>query len=147
MSGGAKLWCFLLLIPFFLAIGHDLWANYMSTPQQRMRLESFEIDPYAYQGSDIGYLFVAYTPDIYEKTRTLLGEDAWMKWVDPVLRMYTVMFALAPFMLFAVWLLIARVFDLWPFEGGMISYKEKNDRPPNLREIRHQGGNLKYRRH
>lgn len=143
MSDGAKLWCFLLLIPFFLAIGHDLWANYYSTPEQKTRLESFEIDPHAYQGSDLGYLLVTYTPSAYESARTMIGEDFWVKWIDPVLRLYTFVVALLPFMLFAVWLLISRIFDIWPFAG---IGKTRTAPAPDMYENRNRGTQFKYKR-
>lgn len=115
MSDSVKLWCFLLLIPFFGAIGHDLYANYYKNDENRARLEAFDIDPTAYQGSDLGYLFVTYTPDFYENARGTIGEKFWTKWIDPVLRLYTFVVALIPATLFFIWLLISRIFDIWPF--------------------------------
>lgn len=115
MSDGVKLWCFLLLIPFFAAIGHDLYANFYKNEEAKTRLEAFEIDPNAYQGSDLGYLLVTYTPEAYEKAREIVGEDRWVTWVDPVLRLYTFVVALVPATLFFIWLLISRIFDIWPF--------------------------------
>lgn len=142
MSGGAKLWCFLLLIPFFLALGHDLWANYYSTQEQKTKLEAFEIDPTAYQSSDFGYLLTTYIPGAYENARTTLGEEAWIKWVDPVLRLYTFIVALAPALLFAVWLLISRIFDIWPFAGRAPVKTASND----IAQRRNAGGDFKYKR-
>lgn len=115
MSDGVKLWCFLLLIPFFAAIGHDLYANFYKNEENKTRLEAFEIDPKAYQNSDLGYLLVNYVPDIYDNARDMIGEENWIKWVDPVLRLYTFVIALVPATLFFIWLLISRIFDIWPF--------------------------------
>lgn len=143
MSDGAKLWCFLLLIPFFLAIGHDLWANYYATQEQKTRLEAFEIDPNAYQGSDLGYLMVTYAPGVYENARTMVGEEAWVKWVDPVLRLYTFVVALTPFVLFSIWLLISRIFDIWPFAGAGPT---RSAAPTDVYETRARGTQFKYKR-
>lgn len=118
MSDGVKLWCFLLLIPFFAAVGHDLYANFYKNEEMKTRLESFEIDPKAYQGSDVGYLLVTYTPGFYEAARTTVGEENWVKWVDPLLRLYTFVIALVPATLFFIWLLISRIFDIWPFSAA-----------------------------
>lgn len=115
MSEGVKLWCFLLLIPFFAAIGHDLYANFYKNEDNKVRLESFEIDPKAYQGSDLGYLVVTYVPDAYEKGKELVGQERWERWIDPILRLYTFVVALVPATLFFIWLLISRIFDIWPF--------------------------------
>lgn len=141
MSDGAKFWCFLLLIPFFLSIGHDLWANYGG--DAKTRLEAFEIDPHAYQSSDLGYLVVSYVPGVYESARAMVGEEFWMKWIDPVFRLYTFVVALIPFMLFAVWLLIARIFDIGAFADSGRRFKEP---PQHLREMRHSGKQYKYTR-
>lgn len=140
MSDGAKLWCFLLLIPFFMAIGHDIWANYYSTQEQKTRLEALEIDPEAYQGSDLGYLFITYTPEFYENARTTVGEDTWVKWIDPVLRLYTFAVALIPFVMFALWLFISRIFDVWPFA------RRAKAPSTDINETRNRGSQFKYKR-
>lgn len=147
MSDGAKLWCFLLLIPFIMAVGHDLWANYYSTQEQKTRLESFEIDPMAYQGSDVGYLLVTYAPSLYENARTVVGETAWTKWIDPVLRLYTFVVALVPFFLFSVWLLISRIFDIWPFAGSApVGKAGKKGAAADIYEKRNNAPQFKYKR-
>lgn len=115
MSDGVKLWFFLLLLPFFAAVGHDLYASYYVPEEQRARVEALDIDPSVYQISDFGYIFVTYTPEYYENARAAVGEEKWTSWVDPVLRLYTIVVALVPLALFVVWLLIARIFDIWPF--------------------------------
>jgi hypothetical protein len=118
MSDKVKLWCFLLLLPFFAAIGHDLYVNFYMNKENKARLEAFEIDPTAYQGSDFGYLFIKYVPGFYEMSRDMIGESFWTKWIDPVLRLYTFVVALIPATAFFIWLLFARIFDLWPYASG-----------------------------
>jgi len=115
MNSSIKFWCFLVLLPFFMAVGHDIYANYLSSPEKQMRLESFQIDPKSYQGSDLGYIFVKYVPNEYRAVRDLIGEDTWGKYFEPVLRQYTFVVCLVPAMLFFTWLLFARIFDIWPF--------------------------------
>ena len=124
MSSTIKLWCFLLLLPFFAVVGHDLYANFLSTDARKTQLEAFDIDPTAYQGSDLGYLLVKYIPGPYENARSALGEDKWTQWVDPVLRQYSFMVALVPALIFYVWLLIARIFDIWPFSIPVLTEKD-----------------------
>lgn len=118
MSDSVKLWCFLLLLPFFLVVGHDLYANYLSDESKKTKLEAFDIDPTAYQSSDLGYLVVKYIPNAYENGTALIGEKNWSTWVDPILRLYSFVVALVPALLFFVWLLISRIFDIWPFAGA-----------------------------
>lgn len=127
MSDTVKLWCFLLLLPFFLVVGHDLYANYLSDADKKARLEAFDIDPNAYQSSDLGYLVVKYIPSVYENGTSLIGEANWAKWIDPVLRLYSFVVALAPALLFFVWLLISRIFDIWPFSGSLPSGRGEKD--------------------
>ena len=100
MSDTVKLWCFLLLLPFFLVVGHDLYANYYADEGKRTRLEAFDIDPTAYQSSDLGYLVVKYLPGVYENLKSAVGEENWIKWADPVLRLYSFVVALIPALLF-----------------------------------------------
>lgn len=117
MSSGAKLLCFLLLIPFFLAMGFDLYVNSGVAPGEVPKLETIDLSNF--QSSDLGYLIVTYQPELYDIAKLSISEQGWAKWVDPILRMNTYMVALFPLALFAVWLLIARVLGVWPFEPNL----------------------------
>ncbi|PZQ47666.1 MAG: hypothetical protein DI551_03070 [Micavibrio aeruginosavorus] len=143
MSSGAKLWCFLLLIPFFAALAHDIYGSYMNTPEKQTRLEAFQIDPTGYQNSDLGYLFTTYVPTFYENVRDLVGADRWIKWVDPVLKQYTFVVALVPAVLFYIWLLISRIFDIWPFSGQARRVKSA---AKDMSARRNEGAQFKYKR-
>lgn len=146
MSDTVKLWCFLLLLPFFLVVGHDLYANYYADEGKRTRLEAFDIDPAAYQSSDLGYLIVKYMPGVYENAKTLIGEQSWVKWVDPVLRLYSFVVALIPALLFFVWLLISRIFDIWPFAGSSPSSGRPERDVYGRKTSAPQAGQFKYKR-
>ena len=142
MKEGVKLWCFILLIPFFLAIAHDLYANYYLNPVNKVRLEAFDIDPKAYQVSDTGYLFMRYTPEAFETTRNALGEEFWVRWVDPVLRLYTYVVALIPAVLFFIWLIVSKfVDDILP---GRRMTVHKSEASPD--KFRRKDGGVKYTR-
>ena len=145
MSDTVKLWCFLLLLPFFLVVGHDLYANYLSDEEKIAKLEAYDIDPNAYQSSDLGYLVVKYIPNVYENGTALIGEDRWAKWIDPVLRLYSFVVALAPALLFFVWLLISRIFDIWPFSGSVGSSRGDKDMY-GRKKMAPQTGQFKYKR-
>lgn len=150
MSDSVKLWLFLLFLPFLAAVGHDLYASYYAPEEQRARIEALEIDPTVYQMSDFGYLFTAYTPEFYENTRTAVGEDSWKNWVDPILKLYTIVVALIPLGLFVVWLLISRIFDIWPFsepvaKAARAGAKQK-DRLEQLNKREGKGGQFKFKR-
>jgi hypothetical protein len=146
MSDTVKLWCFLLLLPFFLVVGHDLYANYYADEGKRTRLEAFDIDPTAYQSSDLGYLVVKYLPGVYENLKSAVGEENWIKWADPVLRLYSFVVALIPALLFFIWLLISRIFDIWPFAGS-VSASRRSERDVYGRKTgTTQSGQFKYKR-
>ena len=117
MGDSVKIWCFILLLPFFAAIGHDFYINYLADDEKKARLEALEIDPQAYQVSDFGYLVTTYTPEIYTIGRDQLGEDNFKEYVDPLLRQFTFVIALIPAALFYAWLVIARLFGLPPYKG------------------------------
>lgn len=134
MDGNAKIWLVILLLPFLAAIGYDFNANYLSTPEQKAKLEALQIDPEAYHISDLGYILLNETPDTYQMLRDTTTPETWDSWIDPVLQTYTFVVALVPFAIFCIWLLIARIFSLWPFAGiPLISRKsaDKLDRMQN----------------
>ena len=99
----------------------------------------------AYQSSDLGYLVVKYIPNVYENGTALIGEDRWAKWIDPVLRLYSFVVALAPALLFFVWLLISRIFDIWPFSGSVGSSRGDKDMY-GRKKMAPQTGQFKYKR-
>lgn len=144
MSDSVKLWCFLLLLPFFLVVGHDLYANYLSDEAKKTKLEAFEIDPMAYQSSDLGYLIVKYIPNAYENGTALIGEKNWSTWVDPILRLYSFVVALVPSLIFFIWLLISRIFDIWPFAGNRVP--KSKDAYGRRKSTVPQSGQFKYKR-
>lgn len=129
MSGTVKLWCFILLLPFFAAIGHDFYVNYLSDPEKKARLEALDIDPQAYQVSDLGYLATNYAPGLYNDVRGALGEANWKEYGDPVLRQFTFVAALIPAALFYIYLILARLFGLPPYQGWRFG-KMKPDKGP-----------------
>ncbi len=125
MSNGIKIWCFLLLLPFFGAAGHDIYANYFSTPEKKAEFEALAIDPADYQVSDLGYILLTYQPELYETAKQTVGEDNWVKRVDPVLQLPSMVATLIPFGIFLGWLLIARILSIWPFNRGTSIFKSK----------------------
>lgn len=137
MNDSAKLWVFILLLPLLAAIGYDLYTNFYKNEENRAKIEALQIEPEAFMASDFGYLFVTHTPSFYDNAKRMVGEETWKRWVDPVLQQYTTVVAAVPFAVFMVWLLIAKIFDIWPFGtsggGGWSSQKSakgKNDDDP-----------------
>ena len=150
MGDKIKLWCFILLLPFVAAVGHDIWASFYADEKVKEKVETLSIQPEevveATRASDFGYLFLTYTPKFYEKAREAVGADNWAKWVDPILRMYTAVVALIPLAIFLIWLVIARVFDIWPFSKGVAGLGKGKKGSTDLHEQRNKGGSFKYKR-
>lgn len=144
MSGGIKLLCFLLLIPCLAAIGHDLYSAYFSDPAKVAQLEALNINPEDYQVSDAGYMLLKYTPEFYESSRTIIGEHAWLSYVDPILKQYTFVVALIPAALFYLYLLFAFVLGIAPFSSG--KFNKKNAPHMDTYERRNTESTFKYKR-
>lgn len=131
MNDNMKLWCFLLLIPFFCALSYDLYTNFYKNPENLARLESLQFEalitePDAYQASDFGYLLVNHTPGLYENIRGLVQEATWRKWVDPILQLYTTAVFAAPSILFFLWFGISKLFANWPFVSQGVKARNTN---------------------
>jgi len=144
MSGNVKIVCFLLLIPFFAAIGHDLYLAYFDDPAKVAKIEALQIDPKDYQVSDAGYLLKEYAPGFYDSARQSIGEETWLRYIDPVLQQYTFVVALVPAVLFYLYLLFAFVLGLPPFATG----KYNKGKAPNMDgyERRNTETTFKYKR-
>ncbi len=115
MSNSLKILCFLLLIPFLAAIGHDLYANYGRDPEAQAKLTALEIDPKSYKSSDFGYIFTHYTPKQYEVVRAKVSDRNWNAYIKPILSQYTFVIALIPAALLYTYLILARIIGLPPF--------------------------------
>lgn len=142
MSGTIKLWCFLLLLPFIAAMGHDFYANYLSDNDKKAKLEALDINPEEYQASDAGWLFLTYTPDLYEMARDTAGEEIWKNKIDPVLRQNTYVLALIPAALFYIYLILARIIGFYPFGRGFNQKTQKAD----IFQKHEIGSKYKYKR-
>lgn len=92
-------------------------------------------------------MFVTYTPDFYENAKEVIGEKFWVKWIDPVLRLYTFVVALIPATLFFIWLLISRIFDIWPFvdAGTRVVKTGQRQKHQNDPLDRRGGGNAQFK--
>ncbi len=147
MGGSVKLWCFILLLPFFAAISHDFYVSYMVDPEKKARLEALDIDPEAYQVSDFGYLFVTYVPDLYENSREVIGDTNWKNFVDPVLRQFTFVVGLIPVGLFLIYLALARLIGLPPYRGWRLGRQMANNSPyEGVFKDRDRDDKFKYKR-
>ena len=113
MQANIKLWSFIVLLPLIAAISFDLYVNFYKDEENRAKIEAMDIanippinPSEEYRASDFGYLLVKYIPSVYEGLRGMYDEATWRQWVDPILRLYTVVVAAIPAAAFFLCLLV-----------------------------------------
>lgn len=142
MSDGVKTLCIVLLIPFLLAAGHDIYTNYFSDQEKIEKVEKLDIEPEKFQFSDVGYLWVTYAPNSHDAARESIDEASWKSFIEPVLRTPTMIVAAAPAAVVYGLLLILWVFGLPPFQ------RIKKAKGPADFDVYNRHGNkqMKYKR-
>jgi hypothetical protein len=146
MSSTVKVLCFIVLLPFFAAIGHDFYVNYLATPEQKAKLSNLEIDPSKYMASDFGYLLGKYTPGLMQMGREEIDPVTWKNNIDPILQQDTYLVALAPAVLFFAYLLIAYVAGIPPFRGRRFGKNVPTSNYDGVFKNRDQANQMKYTR-
>ena len=101
---GIGLLCFVLSLPAFAALGHDLYVTYQD--QDFLKPMMF---------SNIGYIWTHYSPETYIWAMKNISPDIWTGFVAPFLRFYTVLAAAAPAVLVFVVAGTLKIFNLPPF--------------------------------
>jgi len=115
MPGAAKMLLFVLLLPFFAALGHDVYINYFSDDDKIKEFKKLQIDPEDFKISDLGWVWQHYSPDTLETAKDTVGADEWKEKYDPILQKPTMVVGLVPAAIGAGYLLIAFVLGIWPF--------------------------------
>lgn len=95
---------FILLLPAFGALGHDIYVTYKD--QDFTKTMMF---------SDVGYLWTNYEPDTYEWTKKNVEPATWDNIITPFLEQTSVIVAAIPALLLMSILLILRLLHLPPF--------------------------------
>ncbi len=100
------------------ALGHDLYLWYD-------KYEDFmEYDKIVW--SDIGYLFVNYAPDFYDDMQDMIGAEMWNSYMIPIMEANAIIFSAVLPGLMLVYLGIAKVFWLWPYEQEFVRFTVKD---------------------
>lgn len=115
MPDHAKSFIAILLLPILLAVGHDLYINYFSTPEKMQQVENLNIDLYDFKISDAGWVWQRYALASMNDARTLVDENQWKEVIDPILQLPTAVVAAAPLGIGLVYLLLAFMAGIWPF--------------------------------
>ena len=117
MSGGSKLFLFILFLPFLLALGHDLHLAYFSNDEKIQQLENLNIDTSQFRISDLGWVWTNRSADSYEWARQNVSTDTWQNILDPILQLPTMVVALIPFVFGILILMIMFVLGVGPYKG------------------------------
>ena len=115
MPGAAKILLFILCLPFFASLGHDIYLNYFSDDEKIQQAKNLQVDPTDFMFSDLGWVWQTYSPFTMETAKDMVGEDKWKKKYDPILQQSTMVVTAVPPILGLIFLAITFVFGIWPF--------------------------------
>ena len=99
---------FILALPALAALGHDIYLAYNNT--ELAVADRFYL-------SDLGWLWTTYHPDSYKWATENVDNVVWTAFVDPVLQMSAVYVLGAPFAVWALSMIVFKIFGLGPFEN------------------------------
>ena len=101
--------CFLLALLPLGILAHDLYLAYQEAERSRVEFGSKPIN-----FSDIGWLWVQYSPDTYDWARRSVDADIWKNIVDPLSQQTALILAVVPVTLLASILTLVRVLKDMP---------------------------------
>ena len=137
MPDGAKTLLVLLLIPFLLALGHDIYFNYFSDDEKIREVKAMRIDPEEFLISDAGWVWNEYAPSSMESARMSFEPETWRSKIDPILQLPTMVVGLIPWAFAATYLLIAYILGIWPCQGRMLNILPKRKRKDDFAVYKH----------
>lgn len=115
MPQAAKTLLIILLIPFLLGVGHDLYVNYISDSQKFAEIKRLQVNPDDFMMSDLGWIWQEYSPATLETVKDMMAPQTWQNNFDPILKLPTIMVTILPFACGVIALLIAFIIGVWPF--------------------------------
>jgi hypothetical protein len=117
-----------MLLPFFAAVGHDIYFNYFSDEEKIKQVQKLRINPEEYLVSDMGWVWQKYHPASMQMARDAIEPEIWMQEVDPILQLPTMVVGLVPFFLACIFLLLTFVLGVWPYTRyGKIRKSKEED--------------------
>ncbi len=147
MSGGAKTFLVILLIPFLMGLGHDIYFNYFSDDEKIKDLKSLQINPKEFLISDAGWVWNNYSPNTLEAARMSFETSTWRTIIDPVLQLPTMIVGLLPWLAGVTYLLIAYILGIWPCSGRVINFMPRRKRKDDFVVYKHAQSNAtKFKR-
>ncbi len=127
MTAEIKTFLFIMLIPFFAALGHDLYVNYFNTEAKIEHVKKLNIDPKKFMVSDLGWIIDEYVPKTMQKARTKIDVPVWRQKIDPALQLPSMVIGAIPFLVSSAYLILAFIIGIWPFSRFGKSKKMKQD--------------------
>ncbi len=122
MSGGAKLFIFILFLPFFAAVGYDTYLAYFSSEERMNKVENLNIDPDAFRVTDLGWVWLKNSTGSFNWAREMMPMDTWTRYIDPLLQAPTMLVALIPGVTGILFMMITFVLGI----GSFRQYSTKN---------------------
>lgn len=132
---GIFLLCFILAIPAFAALGHDIYLTYQD--QDFTKTMMF---------SDVGYLWTTYSPESYAWAKDHIDPGTWEVFLTPFLEQTTVLIALIPAILTFIIAMLLKIFNLPPFAQSAKAGKGPKGKNFSFGSGDRNQGQFKYKR-
>lgn len=117
MRGTILLISFILLLPAFAVLGHDLYMAYGDSDEKIEQLKELDIDPGVFSMSDVGRLWIAYAPDSLNTVRANVSLGTWENFIAPLMEQTAFLVALIPLLFFYLITAIFWLLGLGPYSG------------------------------
>ncbi len=125
MPDGAKTLLVILLIPFLLGVGHDIYFNYFSTDEKIREIKALRVDPNKFLVSDMGWVWNEYSPSTMQTIRDSVAPETFKTKLDPILQLPTMVVGLIPWAIAAIYLAFAWLIGFWPCSTSGLSFSRK----------------------
>lgn len=132
---GLSILCFLLVLPIFAVLGHDIYATYKDQDFSKTMMFS-----------DVGYLWTRYEPDTYKWAQNNVDQETWDNILTPVLEQTSLLVAAIPAIVVFSLLLILRLFNLPPFASDVSVQKGHRKSRFSFGSGDRSKGPMKYKR-
>lgn len=137
-----RIFLFVLLLPFFAALGHDVYVNHLSDDKKIRELKRFQVDVEEFQVSDLGWVWKEYSPDSFDTFRASIDPDKWNEDIDPVLQMPTMVVSILPFIFGAIGCLL-----VFGYQNRSTVFAGKRTKKDDMTVYKHAKDNaMKFKR-
>jgi len=133
---------FVLILPFFAAVGHDIYINHFSDDDKIRDVKRLNIDVEGFQVSDLGWVWQEYSADSYDTVRASIDPEKWEADIDPVLEMPTMVVAIIPFIIGSIIVLI-----FYGYQNRGTLFASKRTKKEDMTVYKHAKDNaIKFKR-